>query len=1592
MAVDIAKELAEARRKLLDLTARNRLLNHKPRKRSIRIIDEIPREVFGTLVIDEKSMGFIPAERKTKTSKTGEYEDADDVGFEQSDLWEMPPPEEGLAARHRDRNLQTGLQTETLHKSLFAIDKEAQEVMEEQGYTILYLALAFLEWQDSRHTDQIFRAPLILIPIEIGRTKVKSAYRISWTGEDIYTNISLQEKLYEQQISLPDFEMPENKEAISDYLAQVQQAIITQPSWRITSDIYLDFFSFTKFVMYKDLDPQGWPEGRHPMDHPLIKEILDPEGSEFPSGDLFPEDEIDDRLELERIYHVMDADPTQIAVIEDMKSGHNLVVEGPPGTGKSQTITNVIAELLAADKTVLFVSEKMAALGVVKERLDQVGLGEFCLELHSRKSNKKELLQEIRRSIESRSPVAINAEREFAVLANLRNDLNEYARSLRQPINPIGLSPWQLFGWKEEATCHFETVGKGIPSVGITGATSLSIQNWHDAEGKLDAYVQGLSLISSPVAHPWRGCRPGVVTPADQSEVLSLIDSCCGDIVGLQNNLSSLKKITGITRPNRLLDCDKAIKAAEVVAISTPIDKKALLGRFWNHPKGVIASLLKDIEVYQKNRSALGEIFFEEVFDRTDIGEILDEYEEFSSRLFRIFYSRYRFLRNTIKAWYKITPPNEIKSIIADVFLLNENQKLQHKISSKSETGEGLFGELWADENSDLEMLKQIFAWVYPFRQMVGEKAIANSAVDIIQAGANKDGIRREIEVTGDAIKSTEANLVKLSDKLGANWHEIHEASYSELPFQELLILLENWKTNLHLLQSWSQYVLRRESCSNTPVENVVQMANKGQIQSADLMPCARGSLADILLREAFINRPALTEFVGELHENKISEFAALDRRMIEINRQRLAHKLHTSRPILQGGASSGSEAGILLGQLNRKRGHMPIRKLLSNVGGLIQKIKPCFMMSPLSVAQFLDPRVSNFDVIIFDEASQVRPEDAIGALLRGNQVGIYGDTNQLPPTGFFDRIIDSDEVSENDETTGIAAVESILHKCRMSFPYRRLGWHYRSQHESLIAVSNVAFYDSSLRIYPSAIDNDDELGLKFLYLPDTVYDRGKSRINRKEAQAVAALAIRHYEQNPEISLGIGTFSVGQQQAIWEEIEFLLRDRPDIEDFFKKERHEHFFVKNLETIQGDERDVILVSVGYGFDREGVLSRNFGPVNQDGGERRLNVLMTRARRKCVIIANFRASDLSIEPTMKRGVTVLKMFLSYAESRNIDTHESVRAESDSPFEDSVKDFLESNGYEVRSQVGCAGFRIDLGLVNPEHRGCYFLGIECDGASYHSSRIARDRDRLRQQILEGLGWKIYRIWSTDWYRNRVQAQKRLLAAVEEHRIISAQTLSSMQKNISKNREKQEGGKCDGIVRMDYTRQSEQNGQWNELAQEYIACSKLGISMHGEIHDRSISELAKAVESVVSVESPVHVDEVIRRIRTLWGLKRSGNRIREALRTAMEFAKQHGMITIEDEFCYNPKAGSIVVRCRIDDPSPDIELISIKEIAEAIKSVLMYQHGTLDDELTTQTAKLLGFRATNKQTYEHIKAVLDTFLADGTVMINHSGSITLG
>jgi very-short-patch-repair endonuclease len=556
---------------------------------------------------------------------------------------------------------------------------------------------------------------------------------------------------------------------------------------------------------------------------------------------------------------------------------------------------------------------------------------------------------------------------------------------------------------------------------------------------------------------------------------------------------------------------------------------------------------------------------------------------------------------------------------------------------------------------------------------------------------------------------------------------------------------------------------------------------------------------------------------------------------------------------------------------------------------------------------------------------------------------------------------------------------ESILDLClAKGLPHRMLNWHYRSKHQSLIAVSNKQFYDNRLFIVPSPYDAVAGMGLKFHYLPDAHYDRGNTRTNPKEARIVAEAVMRHAREAPDRTLGVATFSVAQRQAIQNELEFLRKQHPETEEFFSRGSSEPFFVKNLENIQGDERDIIFMSLGYGRTKEGFIAMSFGPLNSDGGERRLNVLISRAKLGCEVFSSITGDDIDLSRSKGRGVAALKMFLSFAQTGKLGIAEETGRDPDSVFEEQVAARLTALGHDVKTQIGTAGFFVDLAVADPERPGRFVLGIECDGAQYHSSRSARDRDRLRQNVLEAHGWVLHRIWSIDWFLRPDEETAKVVKAIEAAKAQwrgmderAADSASAVPIRFSAHEE----GDTEVLV-------AEVVGERQVVARYEEA--KLSVRRQVEPHETPLPEMMKHVVRVVTVEGPIHESEIVVRIRSAWGLARAGNRIRDAVQAAIKAAKRKGEIS-GGPFYVVP-GQQVTVRSRGEVESNTLrrpEILPPEEVMVAIVQLIEENYGAERDQLAQAVARLFGFGATSAQLREVVESALTELLDLGQLRL---------
>jgi len=1409
---------------------------------------------------------------------------------------------------------------------------------------------------------------LFLMPVNLERLSVRKRFRLSYTGDDIEGNLSLTEKLKSDfKITLPEINDLDLFD-IEAYFNEVESKIIAQPRWKVErNEIVLGFFSFGKFLMYRDLDGNNWPDEKKPHDHAIIKALLT-DGFLYESTGITDDADIDELVSPADCCIVKDADSSQILAIQEVKAGRNLVIQGPPGTGKSQTITNLISEAVGQGKKVLFVSEKMAALEVVKRRLDEVGLGDAVLELHSQKTRKLSLIKELDRTLNAGRPLAKDTGDDIQALSETQRELNAYCNAVNTPILNTRTTPIQAIG---------RLLGLGqdvfqLPRFDFGLMKDWSQQEYKQKRLRIEQLILRLREIGTPKNHPfWRIGRTSLM-PGQQEKLKKAIEKAQDTTGKLVQYACELADTLMLEEPKTFHDVETTCRAGRVAVEAPPFDGVCVSDNQWRQRCDDIKTLLAAGQALSSLHSRYDEYLIDAAWDQ-DMLQVREYLCTYGKKWWRIFSSKYRQARSRLAGLCKQEVPKQVTRCIELVDAVLDANKQKQLFEQHRPLGKQLFGTQWQDEKSDWEKLGSLCEWITQLYQRVDSGELPAGIIAFVASTSNTSNCSEQIDRVSQLLSTQHDQVGGIGDYLKCSTVNSRQADspvrkLTDFSFTEQLEILGRWLDNLDQLPSYVQYNSLQAELIDAGLKFVLPRANVHP-NAADVGRIFDATWYEGLIHHAFAERPALNRFNCTNHEYHLKKFRELDNLIIENNRARLALLHWQNIPSLEHG---DGELAIVKREVHKKRRHLPIRKLMESAGRAIQAIKPILMMGPLSIAKYLPAGKVEFDLVIFDEASQVKPVDAFGAVLRGRQAVVVGDSKQLPPTKFFDVLISDDE-EFSDESVVTSDLESILGLfCAQNAPERMLKWHYRSRHESLIAVSNYEFYQNQLLVFPSAGQNTSSRGLVFKHLPHTHYDRGKSKRNVEEAKAVAEAVMAHATSNPEQTLGVAAFSTAQRDAIDLHLELLRRRDTSGESFFSDHPHEPFFVKNLENVQGDERDVILISVGYGRTKEGQMSMHFGPLNQDGGERRLNVLISRARQTCIVFANFTANDLDLRRTEARGVRALKSFLAYAENGILETESWTADDAESPFEEEVIRNLQELGYELKPQVGVAGYRIDIGVIDKNKPGRYLLGIECDGASYHSARSARDRDRLRQQVLENLGWRIHRVWSTDWFRDFKTELKRVVDAIEKAKLYW-ECYDPTPNNSAKVHASDE---LETILRTEETPQTKDAF----IAEPYVKVILPDRLQFHNLLDMSTSVLASCVEKVVQVESPVHVENVMSRIAGAAGVSRVGTRIRRALEDAIDLCQENGKIRIEGDFLWDAFCGHVRVRDRSaeDNDLKRIDRISPAEIALAMKEIVKRSFTIQRKDLISNAFRLIGIKRVTANAEEMAVPLLDQLIQE--------------
>lgn len=1562
-AVDLRGRLLRERNVLLDMSTRNRLLNIPMRTQNVRtieIVDEKAAEVL-RLLGEGKAMTFLPGVALTEAAKAAELESGD------TDTGGIPQPEDdvvdekGRSARHIDLKLQTRLTSEGLQKRLFDIWYDARTLEQEQGVNILYLALGLLKWFDDDKAENARYAPLVLMPVMLERSTAAEKFRLKGRGEAPSPNLTLQAKMKADfDLLIEDFP-DEDDVDLNAYAARVAESVSGHKRWEVLPDaMVLGFFSFAKFLMYRDLDPETWPEnelGASVDDHPLIRALLH-EGF-APDVPLVADgDDIDQVLPPAERMHVVDADSSQTVAIAEAAGGRTLVIKGPPGTGKSQTITNIIAAAAARGRKVLFVAEKMAALDVVHRRLQQAGLGPLTLELHSNKVNKRAVLDELKRTKDAAARAAPDAGMVTQKLDLSTDALNSFAERLHTPLLPSGLSPQQILG-KLSRWHRAGEPGRDMPLDGAVTWSAVDVDSRRDAVQDVAERAAALGPIPR---HPWRGVGAEAFDPSARDQLARDIARARDDLNTAATEAGVAVRLFGVPEPQTVADLDLALASLQLTPLPRGADRQAFTDNAWRDTKA-LAGLVETGQLLRRLREETGQQVNEAGLT-ANYDAIRTHIVTKGRDLFRFLDGGYKRSIALLASYTRSILPKDTDARIKLIDAVIRLQKTEAAFAAKADIGHA-FGQLWQGSDSDWEALDNVLRWKQSHRDLPAQVWPRLAALTEAQL-AEADRTRQTLYA---ALSAYNAGVSAITETLKL---DESRAFGTETPaIRDLNDRFTQWLGDMESLSRFIAFASRGRSLAASGAAPLIAAIHDGTLEAADILPAFDGAYAYVLRDVLFSAWPELKAFDGDGHNRAVDAFRQQDVARIDLAKAQIAAGHSQGRPNTSGGIGP---LGVLNGEMAKKRGHLPIRVLLDKAGPAIQSLKPVFMMSPLSVAQFLKPGGLTFDLLVMDEASQIEPVDALGAIARVEQLVVVGDERQLPPTSFFKKLTGEETVEDDDAMLLNARdTESILDLClAKGAPHRMLNWHYRSKHQSLIAVSNREFYDGRLLIVPSPYDAVSGMGLKFHKLANAPYDRGGTRTNPVEAHTVAEAVIAHARQHPDQSLGVAAFSVSQRQAILHELELLRRNNPGTEGFFSEAAAEPFFVKNLENIQGDERDVIFISVGYGKTAEGALAHNFGPLSANGGERRLNVLISRAKTRCEVFCNFTGADIDPEKTQARGVAALKLFLTFAETGRFDAPAGDGPAAEAELEAEIALALRNKGYEVKTQIGASGFRVDLAVVDPEVPGRFILGIDCDGPQFRDARTARDRDRLRQQVLAAHGWVLHRVWSADWYLRPKAELARIEAAIATARAQWA------------DRDESEDPPQPASLAPQMVADIVAPAPVAEVRPPYVEAA-FQVDRLTPPEMLSISGLADDLTRIVVIEGPVRGDEIVARVRTLWRVPRVGARLKAAVTDALRAAVGRGDL-VEAAGFYMIPGQPIIVRDRSQTISPGLkkpEFLPPVEIDQAIITVVEENFGATRADLIVAVSRYLGFAATGAALRGRLSERIENLLGQNRLVL---------
>jgi very-short-patch-repair endonuclease len=1336
-------------RKLLDLSLRNRLLNFSDSRRTIPFLC---RDIAS--LEDRLSEG--------SRVRIISLPDQNPISGRDADTYRQIQEEFSQHALARNNELGSPLEKRELDARLIALHRQSRSDLAEGGTNTLFLAVGFLRWKKNPEDERAFRAPLLLIPVKLERRSATSRFDLVYHEDEDRFNATLAQFLERDfGLSLPGLagELPrdENGVDVPRVMELMRRAVRDASGFEVVDETALSTFSFAKYLMWKDLVDRTDALRKNRV----VAHLIDNPDQAFPTGgSVFPrEQDIDRNYAPSDIITPLPADSSQLSASIAAAAGNDFVLVGPPGTGKSQTIANMIANCLARGKSVLFVAEKTAALDVVYRRLREHGLGNRCLELHSNRADRRQFLSQLKTAWETGGAAARQGEWNALTsrLESRRDELNAYVEALHR-LAPCGLTPFSAIArLASQSDVHAPRL-------------TWSTKDAHDR----DSY-NALAELADQIGRlfPGTDATPALalVNQVDwsfawQEGLLRLTRDVRVAGESLASALMQLRAAIGLSDDNDS-SLDGLQRFADFASHAQAMDGKDCSLFFepgFDELRDALDPLAAAIADFDRQYEPLSAIYERSELLRVPTGEIDRAWREAGASIWPKAWMAKRRVTRLLQSYAQLGPADPDRDLLP--------------IRALQEQAAAVLDNIWAanakhfaglDTNTTALSLQmdQAFSFRVCFARLLQLTGEAKTVVPAVSQAVRRREHQGLIEASQRYSQAHERFHKTLRNFEMTSCSRANEL-LGDRALAELDQLMRDLEESRDRLRDWSSWCAAREKGHALGLGPLTDDLRNGAIRPGDTKNAFQVAYARWWLPLAIDTEPHLRKFHRVEHEHAADDF----RRMDDLVREQAA--LQVNLAITHGLPTPAevpkqSELGLLRHQMQLQRPSKSIRDMVTAMPQSFTKLAPCILMSPLSIAQYLPANQALFDVVIFDEASQITTWDAVGAIARGRQTVIVGDPMQLPPTNFFGRSEGDQEDVEYFEKD----LESILDEAKASgLPVHGLRWHYRSRHESLIAFSNWHYYGNRLVTFPSPRVDDRAVTLR--KVPDGVYDRGKSRTNKEEARAIVAAVTERLKdelkkpENQRLSLGIITFNIQQQSLIQDYLDEMRRADAAMEWFFSEDRIEPLIVKNLENVQGDERDIILFSLTFTKDHDGRLSMAFGALNRDGGERRLNVAVTRARQELLVFSGMSADEIDLSRTKAKGVEHLKAFLGYADRGVAALPQQDRGSvgpAESPFEEAVAEELRRRGWHVVTQVGVSEFRIDLGIKHPDRAGAYLAAVECDGRTYHSSATARDRDKVREQVLRNLGWEIFRVWSPDWWFDRKNAADRLHHALNAH-----------------------------------------------------------------------------------------------------------------------------------------------------------------------------------------------------------------------------------